>query len=82
MMTQKGFNDWLKKGREFLRNHPVEKYDERQKRLFLYGVYAKERKHEMVIKLAKEEWILSTDGVVKALRYRAKDEQFVARVHY
>jgi hypothetical protein len=36
----------------------------------------------MVIKLAKQEWMLSTDGVVKALRDRAKDKQFVAQVHH
>jgi hypothetical protein len=42
----------------------------------------KKTKYEMVIKLAKQEWMLSTDGVVKALRYRAKDKQFVAQVHY
>jgi hypothetical protein len=42
----------------------------------------KKQKYEMVIKLAKQEWMLSMDGVVKALPYRAKDKQFVAQVHY
>jgi hypothetical protein len=41
----------------------------------------KREKYETVIKLTKEEWMLSTDGVVKAFHYRAKDKQFVARVH-
>jgi hypothetical protein len=42
----------------------------------------KKTKYDMVIKLAKQEWMLSTDGVVKALWSRAKDKQFVAHVHY
>ena len=38
--------------------------------------------YETVMKLAKEEWLLSMDGVVKALRYNAKEQQFVAKVSY
>jgi hypothetical protein len=40
------------------------------------------KRYEMIIKLAKEEWLLSTDGVVKALHYNAKEQQFVAKVCY
>jgi hypothetical protein len=43
---------------------------------------SKKQKYEKVIQLAKEEWLLSTDGVVKELRYDAKHDIFVARVHY
>ena len=49
-----------------------------EKRLF----YAQKDAYETVMKIAKEEWLLSTDGVVKALRYDAKQKQFVAKVSY
>ena len=39
-------------------------------------------KYNKVIKLAKEEWLLSNDGVVTALRYNKEDNQFVAKVQY
>ena len=39
-------------------------------------------KYNKIIKLAKEEWLLSTDGVVKALHYNKEDNQFVAKVQY
>ena len=42
----------------------------------------KKAKYAKVIALAKEDWLLSTDGVVKALRYKKEDKQFVAKVHY
>ena len=34
------------------------------------------------MKLAKEEWILSTDGVVKSVQYARKANHFVAKLHY
>ena len=39
-------------------------------------------KYKKIIELAKEDWLLSTDGVVKALRYDKQVKQFVAKVHY
>ena len=34
------------------------------------------------MKLAKEEWILSTDGVVRSVQYTRKANHFVAKLHY
>jgi len=42
----------------------------------------KNEKYLKIMKLAKEEWLHSTDGVVKALRYNTKKKEFVARVNY
>ena len=41
-----------------------------------------DEKYKQMFKLAKEEWLLSTDGVVHGLRYDAKDKVFVAKVRY
>jgi hypothetical protein len=77
-VTLKGFCDWHKKSREFLNNHPCTSLQVKEKKNGLYVKFMhKKQKYEMVIMLAKQEWMLSTDGVVKALRYRAKDKQFV-----
>jgi hypothetical protein len=82
-MTLKRFYKWCKKTRHFLNNHPCTSLRDKEKRYDLFHEFThKRKKYETVIKLAKEEWMLSTDGVVKALRYRAKDKQFVAQVHY
>jgi uncharacterized protein YhdP len=32
--------------------------------------------------MAKQEWLLSTDGVVKALRYDVKEKGFMAKIEY
>ena len=44
--------------------------------------YAMKVKYEKAIRLAKQEWLLSTDGVVNGLRYDAVDKKFVAKLHY
>jgi len=38
--------------------------------------------YEKKIDLARKEWLLSTDGVVKGLRYSKKENKFVAQLHY
>ena len=82
-MTLKGFCDWRDQSREFLNNHPCTSLrDKKIKAELSLKFMHKREKYDMLIKLAKQEWMLSTDGVVKALRYRAKDKQFVAQVHY
>jgi hypothetical protein len=48
----------------------------------LQEFYQNKEKYKKVIQLAKEEWMLSTDGVVKALCFNAKEKQFMAKVHY
>ena len=42
----------------------------------------KRNTYKKIIELGKQEWLLSTDGVVKALRYDKNNKQFVAKVHY
>jgi hypothetical protein len=82
-MTLKGFCNWHKKSKDFLNNHPYTSVRDKEKKNGQYLKFMhKKQKYEMVIKLAKQEWGLSMDGVVKTLRYRAKDKQFVAQVHY
>jgi len=82
-MTLKGFCDWRDKSKEFINNHPCTSLrDKKMKNELSLKFMHKREKYDMLIKLAKQEWMLSTDGVVKALRYRAKDKQFVAQVHY
>ena len=86
-MTMKEYLKWRKEGHQYARKKPVHKKQwnkaEINERKMIMAKFAfKNEKYEKVIKLAKEEWLLSTDGVVKALRYKAKDKQFVAAVHY
>ena len=74
-------------GKQYQRQRPVHKKqwnkaEHREKAKIVANFQFKNEKYEKVIKLAKEEWLLSTDGVVKALCYNAKDKQFVAKVNY
>jgi hypothetical protein len=58
-------------------------YEERKSRGIAYRKFKfKKEKYKTVMELAKEDWLLSTDGVVKALRYNTAKKQFVAKVHY
>jgi hypothetical protein len=43
---------------------------------------SKRKTYEKVMDLGKKEWLLSTDGVVKDLRYDKDHKHFVAKVHY
>jgi hypothetical protein len=82
-MTQREFYNWEKKSYDYVNKMPSSFWEDKSQKARCYNQYQeKKQKYERVMKLAKEEWLLSTDGVVKALRYRAKDKQFVARVHY
>jgi hypothetical protein len=88
--SSKEFSDWKKECMQPTRRKPqqgkrrklVDKKmgmrDLENRKLF----YARKDAYETVMKIAKEEWLLSTDGVVKALRYDAKQKQFVAKVSY
>ena len=52
----------------------------------MYKVYSdahfKSEKYKKAIEYAKEDWLLSTNGVVKALHYKLQSKQFVAKVEY
>ena len=87
-MTVREFHKWKKGAKIYARNKqqmyknkwkPAERLANAK---FLQSYASKVEKYEMVIKLAKEEWLLSMDGVVNALRYRARDNHFVAKVQY
>jgi hypothetical protein len=42
----------------------------------------KNQKYKTVIKMAKDEWMLSTDGIINGLRYKGLEKRFVALVSY
>ena len=43
---------------------------------------AEKKAYDTVIDLAIKEYAISTDGVVKALRYNAREDKFMAKVSY
>ena len=51
------------------RNNKPERQKKEEK---IHSNQCKDRKYQKLIKLAREEWIHSMDGVVKALRYNTK----------
>ena len=67
-MTTKQYYDW--KNREGDQNTRYSASDYRRKT------------YEKIMDLGKKEWLLSTDGVVKDLRYDKDHKHFVAKVHY
>lgn len=76
-----------KKGFQYIRSKPAHKKDwnkqEKKDRANKIAAFLKKnQKYEIMIKVAKEEWLLTNDGVVNGLRYKAKDKAFVARVQY
>jgi hypothetical protein len=86
-MTVKEYSEWLEDSRQFQSEKPgnnrgwsKEEKKTRAKRME-YIVFTRE-KYRKVHELAKEEWLLKTDGIVKALRYKAEDKTFVAKVVY
>ena len=86
-MTLNQFYVWRKKCQQFARKQswPKKKCNkaEREKRAHtMYVSDHRKRQYEKVIKLASEEWMLSTDGVVKSLRYTKEHNGFVAKCHY
>jgi hypothetical protein len=78
-MTVRQFRKWKERTKWKAPRQHSTAFDERKK----YSLnLSKKAKYEKIMKLAKEEWVLSTDGVVKELRYSASGQQFVAKVHY
>jgi ribosomal protein L2 len=53
-----------------------------RKRVTMENYYGKYLHYKRVIEMAKREWLISTDGVVKALRYNTKEKGFVAKIEY
>jgi hypothetical protein len=81
-MTMQQFYKWMQEMKQEEKTKPAHKEEKKQWVKKMSNYYYTKKKYETVIELAKQEWLLSTDGIVKALRYRAKDKQFVAKVHY
>jgi hypothetical protein len=87
-MTTEQFYKWRDECIKATRTKAVDKKTgnreaaRKEKNIQLEQFTLKRKRYEALIKLAKEEWLLSTDGVVKALRYNAKEKQFVAKVSY
>jgi uncharacterized protein YdbL (DUF1318 family) len=81
------YYQWRKAGFKFITKKPVlrkgwneEEKRDRQKKF--NDFVAKNKKYETVIKMAKDEWMLATDGVINALRYNADKKKFVGKVSY
>jgi hypothetical protein len=86
-MTIDKYHQWRKQGFQFIQSKPKMKkqWTEGEKRDRLkkfHDFLTKNYKYETVIRMAKEEWILSTDGVVCGLRYKGQEKRFVAQVKY
>jgi hypothetical protein len=77
-LSTKQFYKWIERGRVVLRT----KGDKKKKAMICANSQFNKNKYKKIIELAKEDWLLSTDGVVKALRYDKQVKQFVAKVHY
>jgi hypothetical protein len=87
-MTVNQFYAWRKKCQQFARKQsfPSKKKwnkaecDKRARTIYVSDF--RKQQYERVIKLATEDWMLSTDGVVKSLRYTKKQNCFVAKLQY
>jgi hypothetical protein len=86
-MTVRQFYEWRNKCQQSARKQSLRKQKcnkaEREKRAQMMSLFNfTKQKYEKVMKLAKEEWVLCTDGVVNALRYSRTANHFVARFRY
>jgi hypothetical protein len=77
-MTTKQYYKWLERERVRL----TKQVDKKKKAIMWSDYECNKDKYNKIILLAKEDWLLSTDGVVEALRYRENKKHFVAKVHY
>jgi hypothetical protein len=86
-MTTKEFFKW-RQGVEELRKQKSgskrkwTKEDRSIRKKQIFEDLYKEKQYKTLFELAKQEWLLSTDGIVKGLRYNVKDKKFVAKVVY
>jgi hypothetical protein len=56
----------------------LEKDEKMRRRRVMENFYGKLFHYNRLIGMAKQEWRLSTDGVVKALQYNIKEKGFMA----
>jgi hypothetical protein len=83
-MTFDRYHQWRKEGFQIIHSKPKMKKQwtlgERRDRLEKLKVFLrKNHKYETVIRMAKDEWILSTDGLVCGLRYKGLEKSFLHR---
>jgi hypothetical protein len=86
-MTYAEYLDWKKQGFQYIRSKPAHRKDWNKKEKTeraakIDDFLRKNKRYKIMLKVAKEEWLQSMDGVVSGLRYKAKDKVFVARVEY
>jgi hypothetical protein len=85
-MTTKQYLKWIKKVEKYEKQKEGPKgwtKEERKERLHInYANRHKKNQYKTIFELAKEEWLLSTDGLVRGLRYKPKEKEFVAKVVY
>ena len=86
-MTMKQYYEWIEEVEECANMSSVHqggqnKKDKKKGANIIADSWFMKEKYKKVIELAKEDWLLSTDGMVKALRYDKQVKQFVAKVQY
>jgi hypothetical protein len=87
MLTVSQYQVWKKKTLEEMQKEPhieknLEKDEKMRKRKVVENFYGKLFLYKRTIEMAKKEWLLSSDGVVKALQYDMKEKGFVAKIEY
>jgi hypothetical protein len=60
----------------------LEKDEKMRRRRVMDNYYGKLSQYKSAFEMAKKEWKLSTDGVVRALQYNMKEKGFVAKIEY
>jgi hypothetical protein len=71
-LTVSEYQVWIKKTLEEMQKEPpseknLEKDEKMRRRRVMENFYGKSYHYNRVIEMAKKEWLLSTDGAVKAL---------------
>jgi hypothetical protein len=60
----------------------LEKDEKMRRRRVMENFYGKSLHYNRQMEMAKKEWLLSTDGAVKALQSNIKEKGFVAKIEY
>jgi hypothetical protein len=86
-MTFSQYQVWQKKTVEEMQKEPaaeknLEKDEKIRRRRVEENYYRKLCQYKSAFEMAKKEWKLSTDGVVRALRYDMKEKGFAAKIEY
>jgi hypothetical protein len=87
LLTVSQYQVWRKKTVEEMQKEPaakknLEKDEKMRRRRVMNNYYGKLSQYKSAFEMAKKEWKLSTDGVVRALRYIMKEKGFAAKIEY